>query len=75
MQSDIHVSSMHEIDELGLKACIQQAIHRVDPSSYRPIYLLLHVDAVDPSIASGTGKYACGGLSYHETHCRLTDKN
>ncbi len=68
MHSDIHVFSMREVDELGLKACIERAIQGVDPSGRRPIHLSLDVDAVDPSVAPGTGTRARGGLSYREIH-------
>src|SRR5829696_3760624 len=62
--------TMREIDERGMRACIDEAIHIASqaPAGY---HVTLDVDALDPGDAPGSGTVVRGGLTYREAHLAL----
>lgn len=63
-QVGIAIFTMDDIDALGLQG-IASPIKRTIGD--RPTYLTFDVDALDPSIAPGTGGLEPGGLGYRDT--------
>jgi arginase len=59
--------TMREIDERGMSACMDEAIHIASqaPAGY---HVTLDVDALDPGDAPGSGTVVRGGLTYREAH-------
>jgi arginase len=62
--------TMREIDERGMNACIDEAIHIAAqaPAGY---HVTLDVDALDPGDAPGSGTVVRGGLTYREAHLAM----
>ena len=62
--------TMREIDERGMSACMDEAIHiaRQAPAGY---HVTLDVDALDPGDAPGSGTVVRGGLTYREAHLAM----
>ena len=63
----IRFFTMHEIDERGMGACMDEAIHIASqsPAGY---HVTVDVDALDPGDAPGSGTIVRGGLTYREAH-------
>ena len=63
----IRFFTMREIDERGMSACMDEAIHIASkaPAGY---HVTLDVDALDPGDAPGSGTVVRGGLTYREAH-------
>ena len=59
--------TMREIDERGMSACMDEAIHIASGAS-AGYYVTLDVDALDPGDAPGSGTVVRGGLTYREAH-------
>lgn len=57
------VIEMHEIEEMGVPAVIKE-IRRVVGET--PAYISFDVDALDPTLAPGTGTPVMGGLTVRE---------
>ncbi|ESO92074.1 hypothetical protein LOTGIDRAFT_204097 [Lottia gigantea] len=62
----IKAFSMQEVDKLGIREVMEQALKAIDPSGTRPIHLSFDVDALDPTITPSTGTPVHGGLSFRE---------
>jgi len=62
--------TMREIDERGMSACMDEAIHIATqaPAGY---HVTLDVDALDPGDAPGSGTVVRGGLTYREAHLAM----
>ena len=62
--------TMREIDERGMSACVDEAIHIASraPAGY---HVTLDVDALDPRDAPGSGTVVRGGLTYREAHLAM----
>ncbi len=61
--SGMRVMLIEEVEEKGWRACIDEARAIVGEG---PIYVSFDIDALDPSIAPGTGTPEAGGLSMRE---------
>ncbi len=62
--------TMREIDERGMSACVDEAIHIASkaPAGY---HVTLDVDALDPGDAPGSGTIVRGGMTYREAHLAM----
>lgn len=62
--------TMREIDERGMAACVDEAVHIASqaPAGY---HVTLDVDALDPGDAPGSGTVVRGGLTYREAHLSM----
>jgi arginase len=62
--------TMREIDERGMAACVDEAVHIASqaPAGY---HVTLDVDALDPGDAPGSGTVVRGGLTYREAHLAM----
>ncbi|KAH9487502.1 argininosuccinate synthetase [Bulinus truncatus] len=65
-QLGIKSFSMQEVDELGIKETIRQALSHIDPSGKAPIHVSLDVDGMDPLFTPSTGTAVPGGLTLRE---------
>jgi arginase len=66
----IRFFTMHEIDERGMSACMDEAIAIASKAS-AGYYVTLDVDALDPGDAPGSGTVVRGGLTYREAHLAM----
>lgn len=66
----MHVFTMHEVDNLGIKAVVDEAI-RIASDGTDGIHVSFDMDVLDPSIAPGTGTKVKGGMGYREAHFSL----
>ncbi|MBV9121378.1 MAG: arginase family protein, partial [Chloroflexi bacterium] len=64
----VRVFTMSEIDQLGVKGAIEQAI---DLLRGAPIHVSIDMDAMDPLQAPGVGTPWPGGLTYREAHLAM----
>jgi arginase len=62
--------TMRDIDELGLRKVMEQAI-AVATNGTAGFHLSLDMDAVDPDEAPGVGTPVRGGMSYREAHLSM----
>lgn len=69
-RSKLTVFTMKEIDEMGMKAVMHEAI-KIAGSGVKQVHLSFDVDSVDPSAAPGTGTPVRGGLTYREAHLAM----
>ena len=69
-QSKMTVFTMREIDELGMKKVMQEAV-KVAGAGVSQVHLSFDVDAMDPREAPGTGTPVKGGLTYREAHLAM----
>jgi len=60
---NITAFSMSEIDSLGLPACVELALQKING---KHIHLSLDIDALDPSVIFSTGTKCIGGLTFRE---------
>jgi arginase len=69
-QLGIRFFTMREIDERGMCACVDEAIHIASqaPAGY---HVTFDVDALDPGDAPGSGTVVRGGLTYRESHLAM----
>ena len=69
-QLGLRFFTMREIDERGMAACMDEAIHIASeaPAGY---HVTLDVDALDPGDAPGSGTVVRGGLTYREAHLAM----
>lgn len=70
-----YVSTMREIDEVGIGSVMAGALHSLGygnnslPSDERPpLHLSFDIDAIDPQYARATGTVVRGGLTFREAH-------
>ncbi len=66
----IKVFTMYEIDDMGIKKVMEEAI-KIAGEGTDGIHVSFDLDAVDPEIAPGTGTKVPGGMGYRETHHAL----
>lgn len=66
----IKVFTMHEIDDMGIKKVMEEAI-KIAGDNTDGIHVSFDMDALDPSIAPGTGTKVPGGMNYREGHYAL----
>ena len=69
-KSKMTVYTMKEIDELGMKKVMSEAI-KVAGSGVEDVHLSFDVDVVDPGEAPGTGTQVRGGITYREAHLAM----
>ena len=62
-ESGMRVMQIEEVEERGWRACIEEAKAFVGDG---PVYVSFDIDALDPSIAPGTGTPESGGLTMRE---------
>ena len=62
--------TMRDIDELGLRKVMEQAIDAASDGT-AGFHLSLDMDAVDPDEAPGVGTPVRGGMSYREAHLSM----
>ena len=69
-RTGIRFFTMREIDERGMKVCMDEAIEiaSMAPAGY---HVTLDVDALDPGDAPGSGTVVRGGLTYREAHLAM----
>lgn len=63
---DILAYTMKEVDQLGMARIAEETLERLSGCSQ--LHVSLDSDALDPSIAPGTGTPVPGGLTYREAH-------
>jgi len=66
----VHPFTMRDIDERGMRAVIQEAIHLASLGT-AGFHLSFDLDAVDPSEAPGVGTPVHGGITYREAHLAM----
>lgn len=66
----IKVFTMYEIDDMGIKKVMEEAI-RIAGEGTDGIHVSFDVDAMDPEVTPGTGTKVPGGMGYRETHYAL----
>ena len=66
----MHVFTMHEVDNLGIKAVVEEAI-RIASDGTDGIHVSFDMDVLDPEVAPGTGTKVKGGMGYREAHFSL----
>jgi len=66
----VHPFTMRDIDERGMRAVMQEAIHAVS-SGTSGFHLSFDLDAVDPAEAPGVGTPVHGGITYREAHLAM----
>jgi len=72
--SEVSINTIKQIDEIGISEAISRAINKISQySSNGKFHFSLDVDAIEPSVAPGTGTTVRGGLTYREAHlaCEL----
>jgi arginase len=69
-ESGVHVFTMRDIDERGMREVMAEAI-RFATDDTAGIALSLDMDFVDPSDAPGVGTPVRGGVTYREAHLAL----
>lgn len=69
-QSKVTIFTMKEVDELGLRSVMQQAI-QIAGKGVKEVHLSFDIDALDPREAPGTGTPVVGGLTYREAQLAM----
>jgi len=69
-EQGIKVFTMYEIDDMGIKKVMEEAI-KIAGDGTDGIHVSFDLDAVDPEVAPGTGTKVPGGMGYRETHHAL----
>lgn len=69
-EQGIKVFTMYEIDDLGIKKVMEEAI-KIAGDGTDGIHVSFDLDAMDPEVAPGTGTKVPGGMGYRETHYAL----
>ncbi|MDH5644694.1 MAG: arginase family protein, partial [Candidatus Heimdallarchaeota archaeon] len=70
IKSQITTFTMHDIDELGIAEVSRRAID-IACKEVDYLHVSFDIDALDPSVAPGTGTPVVGGLTYREAHLLL----
>ena len=65
----VRMFTMSEIDQRGIKPCLDEAISRLEGPG--GIHISFDIDAVDPLEAPGVGTPWPGGLTYREAHLAM----
>jgi arginase len=66
----VHAFTMRDIDELGMRTVIRQAIQAASADTVG-FHVSLDMDSVDPVEAPGVGTPVPGGLTYREAHLAM----
>ncbi len=66
----VHVFTMREIDERGMRAVMEDAI-RIALDGAGGLHVSFDMDCIDPSYAPGTGTTVPGGITYREAHLAM----
>ncbi len=66
----IKVFTMHEIDDMGIKNVMTEAI-KIAGEGTDGIHVSFDLDVLDPEVAPGTGTKVPGGMGYREAHYAL----
>lgn len=66
----IKVYTMHEIDAMGIKKVMEEAIEIVTKNT-DGLHVSYDMDCMDPEVAPGTGTKVPGGMGYREAHLSL----
>lgn len=69
-QSGIHIFTMREIDERGMRAVMQDALAAALDGT-RGVHVSLDIDFMDPDLAPGTGTVVRGGATEREAHLAM----
>jgi arginase len=69
-QSNIHVFTMREIDEIGMRGVMQKAVG-IASDGTEGFHVSLDLDLLDPSAAPGVGTPVAGGITYRESHLAM----
>jgi arginase len=69
-ESGVHILTMRDIDERGLRAVMSDAI-RFAMDGAAGFHVSFDMDSVDPQIAPGVGTPVPGGLTYREAHLAM----
>lgn len=70
IESGIHVFTMRDIDEQGLRGVIARAMEFVSRDT-EGFHVSLDMDFVDPTEAPGVGTPCPGGITYREAHLAM----
>lgn len=62
----IPYSSMSEVDAIGISACVEKCLDRINPSGTVSTHVSFDIDALDPIHAPATGTPVDAGLSLRE---------
>ena len=68
--SGIHVFTMRDIDELGIRVVVERALNVILRGA-TGIHVSLDMDFIDPSQAPGVGTPVPGGVTYREAHLAM----
>jgi arginase len=68
--SGVHVFTMREIDERGMRAVMEEAL-KIALDGTAGLHVSFDMDCIDPSFAPGTGTTVPGGLTYREAHLAM----
>jgi len=66
----VHVFTMREIDERGMRAVMEEAL-RIALDGAAGLHVSFDLDCIDPSYAPGTGTTVPGGITYREAHLAM----
>lgn len=66
----ITVFTMHEIDEMGIKAVMEKAVE-IAQDGTDGVHVSFDMDSIDPEYAPGTGTKVKGGMNYREANYAL----
>jgi arginase len=69
-RSKMTLFTMREIDELGMRRVMKEAIS-IAGRGVKEVHVSFDVDVVDPREAPGTGTRVNGGLTYREAHLAM----
>ena len=69
-QAGVRVFTMRELDERGMRACMQEALARATDGT-AGFVVSLDIDVVDPQDAPGVGSPVLGGITYREAHLAM----
>ena len=69
-QAGVRVFTMREVDERGMRACMQEALARATDGT-AGFVVSLDMDVVDPPDAPGVGTPIRGGITYREAHLAM----
>jgi arginase len=69
-ESEVTALTMSDIDEVGLRAVVEEAL-RVASAGVDAIHVSLDIDWLDPSVAPGVGTPVRGGVTYREAHSAM----
>ncbi len=73
-RSGVHVFTMRDIDERGMRSVIEQSIG-IASAGTAGFHVSLDMDAVDPREAPGVGTPVKGGITYREAHLAMETLN